>query len=139
VEIRPFRRDDTDAVVALWRRCGLTRPWNDPLADIERKLADSPQLLLVGTSAGRVITSLMVGYDGHRGWLNYLAVDPDEQRRGHGAVMVAAAERHLLALGCAKVNLQIREDNNDARAFYEASGYSEDPVLSFGKRLIADR
>jgi len=138
LHIRPFQPTDAEAVVALWRACDLTRRWNDPGADIERKLADSPDLFLVGVVSGRVVASVMAGYDGHRGWMNYLAVDPAEQGHGYGRTMVAGAEERLLAHGCAKVNLQIRAGNLAARGFYEALGYAQDPVVSYGKRLISD-
>ncbi len=136
--IRPFRIADTDSVISLWHECQLTRSWNDPAADIERKLADSPELFLVGEVDGRIVATVMAGYDGHRGWLNYLAVLPAHQRRGHGGAIVAAAEERLSALGCAKINLQIRDENRGAQGFYMALGYRQDPVLSYGKRLIVD-
>lgn len=138
MEIRAFEADDAEAVVALWQACGLTRPWNDPHADIARKLADSPESLLVGVVEGRLVASVMVGYDGHRGWMNYLAVAPADQGKGYGRSIVAAAEQRLAGLGCAKINLQIRDDNAAAQGFYEALGYSRDHVVSYGKRLIAD-
>lgn len=138
MQVRWFRRPDADAVIELWRDCDLMRPWNDPLADIERKLADSPELFLVGEVDGRIAATIMAGYGGHRGWLNYLAVDPAERGHGYGRTIVAAAEERLLALGCAKINLQIRDGNSAAQGFYEALGYPGDPVVSYGKRLIAD-
>jgi ribosomal protein S18 acetylase RimI-like enzyme len=90
------------------------------------------------TTTGRVVATVMAGYDGHRGWINYLAVDPDHRGEGHGRTMMEAAETRLLALGCPKVNLQVRTDNPDAVAFYELLGYSVDPVVSMGRRLISD-
>ena len=93
---------------------------------------------LVGFEDGRVIASVMAGYDGHRGWINYLAVDPDHQRGGHGREIMQHAERLLLAAGCPKINLQIRNDNLAAIAFYERIGFQRDEVVSFGKRLIPD-
>lgn len=136
--IRSFQREDTEAVVGLWVACELTRPWNDPYADIERKLADSPQLFLVGEQDGRVVASVMAGYDGHRGWVNYLAVHPAQRGRGLGRALMEAAEQRLAALGCAKINLQVRHENEAARGFYEAIGYRLEPIVSFGKRLIRD-
>jgi len=138
VLIRPYATTDRAEVVALWLACGLTRPWNDPLADIARKLADSPGLFLVGEDGDDVVASVMAGYDGHRGWINYLAVHPSWQGHGLGREMMAVAEERLLALGCPKINLQVRDDNEAARQFYEAIGYRQDPVVSFGKRLIPD-
>lgn len=136
--IEPFRADDRDAVVKLWERCDLTRPWNDPALDVERKLERDPAGFLVGSIGDRIVASVMVGYDGHRGWINYLAVDPDARGSGHGRSLMRAAEAHLLALGCPKVNLQIRTSNLDAVRFYESIGYGFDDVVSMGRRLIDD-
>ncbi len=139
MHIREFRDGDLESVVALWLACDLTRPWNSPHADIERKLADSADLFLVGEVDGVVVCSVMAGYDGHRGWVNYLAVNPSHQGRGLGRELMEAVEQRLLELGCPKVNLQVRDGNDPARAFYEAIGYVRDPVVSYGKRLISDR
>ena len=136
--IRLYREPDRDAVIALWERCDLTRPWNDPAADVSRKLERDPEGFLVGTVDGTVVASVMVGYDGHRGWINYLAVDPDARGAGHGRAVMRAAEAHLSALGCPKVNLQIRTSNLDAVRFYESIGYARDDVVSMGRRLIDD-
>ena len=149
IHVRSFTPGDRTRVAQLWEICGLTRPWNDPYRDIDRKLDRDAELLLVGealareaadgtTTAGRVVAAVMAGYDGHRGWINYLAVDPDHWGEGYGRAMMEAAETRLLALGCPKVNLQIRTDNPDAVAFYETLGYSVDPVVSMGRRLISD-
>ena len=149
VHVRSFAPGDRTRVARLWEACGLTRPWNDPYRDIDRKLERDAGLLLVGeapasgaadgtTTTGRVVATVMAGYDGHRGWINYLAVDPDHRGEGHGRAMMEAAETRLLALGCPKVNLQVRTDNPDAVAFYEALGYSVDAVVSMGRRLITD-
>lgn len=125
-------------MVSLWKRCELTRPWNDPNRDIDRKLALDDGLLLVASDGGELIGSVMVGYDGHRGWVNYLAVDPDRQRNGLGARLMQAAEELLHDVGCPKINLQIREGNTGLVGFYAALGYGEDRVVSMGKRLIPD-
>ena len=149
IHVRSFTPGDRTRVAQLWEICGLTRPWNDPYRDIDRKLDRDAELLLVGeapareaadgtTTAGRVVAAVMAGYDGHRGWINYLAVDPDHWGEGYGRAMMEAAETRLLALGCPKVNLQVRTDNSDAVAFYEALGYSVDPVVSMGRRLTSD-
>ncbi len=138
MNIRAFRAGDEDAVIALWQACGLTRPWNDPRKDIERKLRVQPELFLVGEVDGVVVASVMAGYEGHRGWLNYLAVHPDQQRRGCGRTLLAEAERLLGACGCPKINLQVRGNNDGATAFYRAIGYSVDDVVSMGKRLVHD-
>lgn len=138
MQIREFQPTDQEAVIALWIRCGLTRPWNNPHADIERKLAVAPDLFLVGEIDGSIVASVMGGYEGHRGWINYLAVDPSMQRRGLGRQMMEAAEARLQARGCPKINLQVRDTNEQATGFYRAIGYAVDPVVSFGKRLIVD-
>ena len=122
MEIRKYRDSDEDALVELWDACELTRLWNDPGRDIARKLADSPDLLLVGEEEWTIVGSVMAGYDGHRGWINYLAVHPSRRGRGLGRTLMEVAEARLAALGCAKINLQVREGNAGARAFYEAVG-----------------
>ncbi|GAB2482833.1 GNAT family acetyltransferase [Comamonas humi] len=137
--IRPFAPADTEATVQLWQACGLTRPWNDPYKDIARKLQVHPELFLVGTDeAGAVMASIMVGYDGHRGWINYLAVHPAQQRQGHARRLMERAEQLLAARGCPKLNLQIRAGNEAVIAFYASLGYADDRTVSMGKRLIAD-
>ncbi|MFB2599500.1 GNAT family acetyltransferase [Herbiconiux sp. P17] len=142
LRIRPFRESDTDAVVALWETTGLTRPWNDPRKDIARKLTTQPELFLVAERDGGTGTHLlgtaMAGYDGHRGWVNYLAVDPAAQGAGLGRTLMAEVERRLEALGCPKVNLQIRESNEPVMEFYRSLGYARDGAVSFGKRIIPD-
>jgi ribosomal protein S18 acetylase RimI-like enzyme len=138
VDIREFRRGDEEAVVALWVACDLTRPWNDPRRDIERKLAHSPTLFLVGEDEGVLVGSVMAGYDGHRGWINYLAVHPSVQGGGLGRALMSAAEVRLRALGCPKINLQVRAGNEAACAFYDAVGYERQDLVDFGKRLISD-
>jgi ribosomal protein S18 acetylase RimI-like enzyme len=138
MQIRPFSLEDTDVVIELWTSAGLVRPWNDPLKDIERKLTVQPELFLVGEADGVVIAAAMVGYDGHRGWVNYLAVSPGSRGLEYGRRMMEEAERLLVELGCPKLNLQIRSDNAEVRAFYEHLGYTEDAAVSYGKRLIAD-
>lgn len=137
--VRPFQETDRAAVVALWQACGLTRPWNDPQRDIDRKLADSPALLgVLVDEQGRVQGSVMAGYDGHRGWINYLAVAPGAQRLGQGRRLMDWAEARLRERGCPKINLQVRAENAAVLAFYAALGYTQDPVLSLGKRLEHD-
>jgi ribosomal protein S18 acetylase RimI-like enzyme len=136
--IRPFDPADEAQVVALWHACGLTRPWNDPRKDIARKLAVQPELFLVGEVDGRVIASAMAGYEGHRGWVNYLAVAAEHRRGGVGARLMQEVEQRLLALGCPKINLQVRSSNAEVLAFYRALGYAQDDVVGMGKRLIPD-
>lgn len=138
MEVRPYRESDQDAVVALWRKCGLVRPWNDPVKDIRRKLGVQRDMFLVGSLDGRLVATMMVGYEGHRGWVNYLAVAADCRKRGLGRTLMSEAEARLREMGCPKVNLQIRRSNADVVSFYRSIGYSEDDVVSMGKRLIED-
>lgn len=138
LEIRTFEESDTEAVVQLWTECALVVPWNDPVRDIQRKLAVQPNLFLVGCIAAKIIATVMAGYDGHRGWINYLAVASSRRRQGVGRGMMEEAERRLRVLGCPKINLQVRNSNTHAIDFYNRLGFSEDDVVSFGKRLISD-
>ena len=139
MEVRPFRETDRGELVALWHDCGLVRPWNDVDHDIDRKLAHDAAHLLVAVHEDVVVGSVMVGYDGHRGWLNYLAVRPGRRGEGLGRLLVAEAESRLVRLGCAKVNLQVRHGNDDAIDFYRRIGYTIDEVVGMGRRLIDDR
>lgn len=138
IDIRPFDRADSEALVALWHTVGLTRPWNDPHQDIERKLSVQPELFLVATDADAIGGSVMAGYDGHRGWLYYLATDPSRRGEGIARALVATAEERLVGLGCPKVQLMVRPDNEGARGFYNALGYESFDTWATGKRLIAD-
>jgi ribosomal protein S18 acetylase RimI-like enzyme len=138
MEIRTFHPDDEEAVISLWQRCDLVRAWNDPGKDIRRKLQVRPDLFLVGIHDHRIIASVMAGYEGHRGWLNYLAVAPEHQRQGYARAIVDEAERLLRAAGCPKINLQIRTSNQGVIEFYRRLGYSLDDVVSMGKRLEHD-
>jgi len=136
--LRSYEPGDREALVALWSICELTRPWNNPHRDIDRKLARDGDNLLVLEEDNQLIGSVMVGYEGHRGWVNYLAVHPDHQRQGLGRLLMDEAERRLRDLGCAKVNLQVRASNETAREFYRQIGYTIDEAVSFGKRLEHD-
>ena len=136
--IRPFTADDEAAVVALWEAASLTRPWNDPSKDIARKLRVQPEWFLVATVDAAIVGSVMAGYDGHRGWVNYLAVKPAYRRFGVGRALMAEVERVLREAGCPKINVQIRGTNHAAAGFYEALGYVADDVLSLGRRLEHD-
>lgn len=138
MNIRPYESADQVAVIGLWHRCGLTRPWNDPARDIERKVKVRPDLFLVALVEGRLVGSVMVGYDGHRGWINYLGVDPDCRRQGLGRALMQEAERLLRLENCPKMNLQVRSQNAEAVEFYRGIGFLQDDVLSFGRRLEAD-
>jgi len=136
--IRPLAAGEEDALVALWERCGLTRPQNNPYRDIARKLAEQPDLLLVAAEQASLVGSVMAGYEGHRGWVNYLGVDPSRRRNGLGRALMVAAESALSARGCPKINLQVRAGNAEALAFYRSLGYAIDDVVSLGKRLEID-
>lgn len=139
MRIRPFATADTEPVVDLWHRCGLTRPWNDPHRDIARKLTVQRELFLVGELDGRIVATAMAGYDGHRGWVNYLAVHPDHRRAGLAGAVMAVIEGELRARGCPKLSLQVRAGNEQARDFYRSLGYADDRTVVLGKRLIDDQ
>ena len=136
--IRAFEAGDTDAVVQLWRDCGLTRPWNDPHKDIARKLTVQPDLFLVAEVDGRVAGTAMVGFDGHRGWVSYFAVAEAHRGEGLGGELMAEAERLLTQLGCPKVMLMVRQDNSSVVELYQHLGYQLEQTLLLGKRLIPD-
>lgn len=136
--VRNFDAADSDAVVALWQICDLTRQWNNPHRDIARKFAHDSDSFFLAESGDHLVGTVMVGYDGHRGWVNYLAVDPEWRRRGVGRTLMDHAERWLLARGCPKLNLQVRTGNDDALDFYRRLGYRVDEVTSLGKRLLQD-
>ena len=138
MQIRPYQASDLAQVLALWRACNLTIAANDPRKDIERKLAVSPEMFLLGEFEGRVVASVMAGYEGHRGWINYLAVAPSYRRKSYGRLMMAAAEQLLDELECPKINLQVRSANAAVVAFYASLGYVTDDVVSMGKRLRID-
>ena len=137
-KIRPFAVTDTDEVVALWEECGLVRPWNDPRKDIERKLRVQPELFLVAQDGTEVVGSVMAGFDGHRGWIYYLAVAGSHQQRSLGRALMQQAEKLLVEMGCPKVNLMVRSTNEAVIGFYRRLGYEQDDVVSMGKRLLAD-
>lgn len=136
--LRPYRETDESAVLALWRECGLLRPWNDPRKDIRRKLRVNPEWFLVLEQGDALVGSVMAGYEGHRGWINYLAVASGARRTGLGRLLMAEAERLLRAAGCPKINLQVRTGNADVIAFYRRLGFAVDDCVSLGKRLEQD-
>lgn len=136
--IQPYDESCESQVVALWDECGLSREWNDPRKDIDRKLKVQRELFLVGTLEGHVMATVMAGYDGHRGWINYLAVAPAHRRRGYASVLMQRVEGLLLDMGCPKLNLQVRASNAEAVGFYRRLGYLQDDVYSYGRRLIRD-
>ncbi len=136
--IRAFADEDEEAVVTLWAAAGLLRPWNDPHRDIARKKLVQRELFLVAADAGAIVGTAMAGYDGHRGSVHYVAVAPDRQGRGIGRMLLAAVDERLLALGCPKVNVQIRAGNEAVDAFYRRLGYEPDRATGMGRRLIPD-
>lgn len=136
--IRPFQLADEPAVITLWGRCNLIRAWNDPQRDIQRKLNVQPELFLVGEIDSTIVASVMAGYEGHRGWINYLAVAPEHQHKGLGQMILAAAERRLRDIGCPKINLLIRSSNIGVADFYQRLGYTPDEAVCLGKRLEHD-
>ena len=143
LQIRPFETGDEAAAVALWRECGLLRPWNDPHKDIVRKQAVQPGLFLVALADGKdgesvLVGTAMGGYDGHRGSVYYLAVAPGRQRLAIGRSLMEHVECQLLAMGCPKINVLVRTANEQVVAFYEKLGYARDDAFSLGKRLIPD-
>ena len=125
-------------MVSLWRACGLVVPWNDPAKDIRRKLRVQREMFLVGWRGSRLVATVMAGYEGHRGWINYLTVAPDYRRHGLGRRLMEEAEALLRGLGCAKINLQVRSSNAAVVESYQRLGFSVDDVVSMGKRLEAD-
>lgn len=138
MNIRPFENDDRKAVIDLWRRCGLVVPWNDPSADIDRKLQVDPELFVVGTVDSNLAATAMGGYDGHRGSIFYLAVDMDHQGRGYGRKMVEYLVNQLDSRGCSKLNVMVRSSNQEVIEFYRQLGFKGDDVVCLGKRLIKD-
>jgi len=136
--IRAFAIRDTESVIDLWQETGLTRSWNNPHLDIQRKLRVQPELFLVAEDGGDIVGTVMAGYDGHRGWIYYLASSP--QRRGEGIArdLLATVEELLLEMGCPKVQLMVRPGNEDVLGLYDRLGYERFSTTTTGKRLIAD-
>lgn len=136
--IRPFENDDRQTVIKLWRRCGLLVAWNDPEADIDRKLRVDPELFVVGIAGSRLVATAMGGYDGHRGSLYYLAVDAEQQGRGYGRKIADYLAGLLEQRGCPKLNIMVRSSNTRMIDFYHRLGFKTDEVVCLGKRLIED-
>lgn len=139
MEISTFKQAQRNAVAELWRRCNLTVAWNNPHKDIDRKVLHSPENFWVGQVAGVLMASVMFGYDGHRGSVNYLAVAPEYRGRGYGRQLMGEVEARLQVLGCPKLNLAVRSTNDNVLAFYRQLGYEVDPVSSLGKRFEQDK
>jgi ribosomal protein S18 acetylase RimI-like enzyme len=138
MDIRRYEARDEKSVVQLWTDCGLVVPWNDPRRDIQRKLKVQADMFLVACLDNRVVATVMAGYEGHRGWINYLAVSPQCRRKGVGRRMMEEAEAMLRAAGSPKINLQVRSTNDAVIGFYKRIGFKTDDVMSLGKRLEPD-
>jgi ribosomal protein S18 acetylase RimI-like enzyme len=130
---REIADKDIQKVIALWAKCGLTRVWNDPVTDIGFARRGETSAILVWEVDGRIAASVMVGHDGHRGALYYVAVDPDFRKQGLGREVVMEAEKWLTERGCWKINLMVRDDNDEARGFWDKMGYGKNAVVSLGK------
>jgi ribosomal protein S18 acetylase RimI-like enzyme len=133
--IAPIQDGDIADVIALWQRCGLSRPWNDPAADIARARQGENAAMLVGRDGSGIVASVLVGHDGHRGWVYYVAVDPDCRHKGYGRVIMDAAEDWLRARGIEKLQLMVRPDNSQVQAFYQSLGYFEQERIIYAKWL----
>ena len=133
--IEPATAEDGAAVIALWHACGLTRPWNDPRADFARAVAGPASAVLIARTESELAGSVMVGDDGHRGWVYYLAVADARRREGLGRTLMAAAEDWLRERGAPKIQLMVREDNDAALGFYEALGLERQKVVTLGRFL----
>ena len=138
ITIRPYSETDLNSIVSLWEICELSRPWNDPIKDIERKLTVQRDLFLILEKDGEIVGSVMGGYDGHRGSVNYLGIHPDHKNEGLGKLLMNRIEEELIKMGCPKINLMVRNSNLDVQEFYRVIGYEEQEVIVFGKRLIPD-
>jgi ribosomal protein S18 acetylase RimI-like enzyme len=133
--IAPLEDADIDAVIALWQRCGLTRSWNDPHADIALARQGSNAAVLLGRDGDAIVASVLVGHDGHRGWVYYVAVDPGLRKKGFGRAIMTAAEHWLRARGILKLQLMVRPDNTQVQAFYETLDYDEQERVVYAKWL----
>ena len=135
LSIKPIEDGDIAEVIALWQRCGSTRPWNDPAADIALARQDTNSTVLLGRNDGALVASVLVGHDGHRGWVYYVTVDPDHRFKGFGRVIMDAAEAWLRARGILKLQLMVRKDNAKVHAFYQSIGYYNQETVTFAKWL----
>jgi ribosomal protein S18 acetylase RimI-like enzyme len=133
--IAPIEDADIADVIALWQRCGLTRPWNDPAADIALARKGANAAVLAGRDGSAIVASALVGHDGHRGWVYYVAVDPDYRHKGYGGIVMAAAEDWLRERGIEKLQLMVRSDNSHVQAFYQSLGYLEQERIVYARWL----
>lgn len=138
VRIAPADSRDRNSVVALWQAAGLTRPWNDPGDDFDLAMSNPTSSILLARHGLALVGSVMVGFDGHRGWVYYLACDPEQRGKGIGRALMAAAEAWLRARDCPKIQLMVRIDNSTAKGFYAAIGYTEQDVITIGRRLDSE-
>ncbi len=138
MNIKPYHPDNQQAVINLWQACNLVVAWNDPIKDIQRKMLVDPDLFLIGELSEDIVATVMGGYEGHRGWINYLAVSPEHQRKGYARDMMQQVEALILQKGSPKINLQVRSNNIDVIQFYQAIGYDIENAVGLGKRLIPD-
>lgn len=139
IRFREIEDDDVEAVVALWKACELTRPWNDPYKDIALARGAENSVVLVGESEGKLAASVMAGHDGHRGALYYVAVAPEFRRRGYGKAAVREAESWLAFEQVTKINILVRAENEAVRGFYEKLGYEINPVMCMGRKIEAEK
>ena len=135
LSVTPIEENDISDVIALWHRCGSTRPWNDPASDIALARRGEHSTVLLGRHGGVLVASVMVGHDGHRGWVYYVTVDPDGRYKGFGRAIMNAAEDWLRARGILKLQLMVRKDNAKVQAFYESIGYYNQETVTFAKWL----
>jgi ribosomal protein S18 acetylase RimI-like enzyme len=133
--VADIRDADVAPVIALWQACGLTRPWTDPAADIALARREPNSTILIGRADDAIVATVMVGYDGHRGWVYYVATDPDRRAKGYGRAIMNAAEEWLRAAGIAKLQLLVRRQNARAGALYQSIGYAEAQTIVFAKWL----
>ena len=138
MNIKPYHPDNQQAVINLWQTCNLVVAWNDPVKDIQRKMLVDPDLFLIGELSKDIVATVMGGYEGHRGWINYLAVSPEHQRKGFARAMMQQVEVLIRQKGSPKINLQVRSNNIDVIQFYQAIGYDIENAVGLGKRLVPD-
>ncbi len=138
MNIKPYHPNNQQAVINLWQACNLVVAWNDPVKDIQRKMLVDPDLFLIGKLSEDIVATVMGGYEGHRGWINYLAVSPEHQRKGYARAMMQQVEVLIQQKGSPKINLQVRSNNTDVIQFYQAIGYDIENAVGLGKRLIPD-
>lgn len=135
MQIRDLTSLDIEAAAALWHAVGLARPWNPPILDLQRALDSSASTVLVGFDGGQLVGTVMVGHDGHRGWVYYLAVDESQRGIGLGREMMNAAEHWLREHGAVKVQLMVRSTNEAVLGFYDHIGYEDADVQVRSKWL----